>query len=66
MPKKAGELPAWAAVVAALVVPLFAAMAAWGAASARLEQHDQELHGIRTQMIEIVKAVSKLEGRLSK
>jgi hypothetical protein len=66
MPRKAGDIPAWAAVVAALVVPLFAAMAAWGAASARLEQHDEELRGIRTEIVSLVKSVSKLEGRLTR
>ncbi len=64
MSRRAGDLPAWVAVAAGLLVPILAAAAAWGATNARLEQHDAELRSINSTITDVDRRLARIEGRL--
>lgn len=65
MSRKAGDIPAWLAALAALVVPLLAAIAAWGAANQRLSTHDDELLRVRVGIEHIQRSIADLGQRLA-
>lgn len=62
--RRLGDMSPWLGFFLALVTAILAGGAAWGAASFRIVDHDEEIRQLRLLMTDVRDRLAKIEGKL--